>query len=50
MHCIQFLQDIAHEQKFDVTYVDIEEKSLSGKFEIAILSVWCLPADNPGTN
>lgn len=27
---VQFLQDIATEQSFEVTYVDIEEKTLSG--------------------
>lgn len=28
---VQFLQEIASEQQFEVTYVDIEEKSISGK-------------------
>lgn len=28
---VQFLQEIASEQSFEVTYVDIEEKSMSGR-------------------
>jgi len=31
---VQFLQEIASEQQFEVTYVDIEEKSMTG------ISVW----------
>ena len=27
---VQFLQEIASEQQFEVTYVDIEEKSMTG--------------------
>lgn len=29
---VQFLQEIASEQAFEVTYVDIEEKSLTGEY------------------
>lgn len=32
VNLVQFLQEIASEQQFEVTYVDIEEKSISGKF------------------
>lgn len=32
----QFLQDIAAEQKFEVTYVDIEEKSYSGQYQCLV--------------
>lgn len=28
---VKFLQEIAFEQQFEVTFVDIEEKSVSGK-------------------
>ena len=28
---VQFLQEIASEQQFEVTYVDIEEKSITGE-------------------
>lgn len=38
VNLVQFLQEIASEQQFEVTYVDIEEKSISGKF-ILILCV-----------
>lgn len=31
-----FLQEIAIEQKFEVTYVDIEEKSISGKYQCLV--------------
>nr|XP_033334816.1 RISC-loading complex subunit tarbp2 isoform X2 [Megalopta genalis] len=31
VNLVQFLQEIASEQQFEVTYVDIEEKSISGK-------------------
>lgn len=34
VNLVQFLQEIASEQQFEVTYVDIEEKSISGKFII----------------
>lgn len=30
---VQMLQEIAVEQQFEVTYIDIEEKSLTGKFQ-----------------
>uniref|UniRef100_A0A0A9Z792 Putative RISC-loading complex subunit BRAFLDRAFT_242885 n=1 Tax=Lygus hesperus TaxID=30085 RepID=A0A0A9Z792_LYGHE len=33
---VQFLQEIASEQNFDVTYVDIEEKSISGMFQCLV--------------
>lgn len=33
---VQFLQEIASEQQFEVTYVDIEEKSLSGKCQCLV--------------
>ncbi|XP_063907607.1 RISC-loading complex subunit tarbp2 isoform X2 [Zophobas morio] len=33
---IQFLQEIATEQQFEVTYVDIEEKALSGKSQCLV--------------
>lgn len=33
---VQFLQDIATEQNFEVTYVDIEEKSLSGRHQCLV--------------
>jgi len=33
VNLVQFLQEIASEQQFEVTYVDIEEKSISGKFD-----------------
>ncbi|KAF6209125.1 hypothetical protein GE061_014868 [Apolygus lucorum] len=33
---VQFLQEIATEQNFDVTYVDIEEKSISGMFQCLV--------------
>ncbi|XP_011309119.1 probable RISC-loading complex subunit BRAFLDRAFT_242885 [Fopius arisanus] len=32
----QFLQEIASEQQFEVTYVDIEEKSISGKCQCLV--------------
>lgn len=38
VNLVQFLQEIASEQQFEVTYVDIEEKSISGKF-ISVLYV-----------
>ena len=31
VNLVQFLQEIASEQQFEVTYVDVEEKSISGK-------------------
>lgn len=31
INLVQFLQEIASEQVFEVTYVDIEEKSISGR-------------------
>lgn len=33
---VQFLQEIASEQQFEVTYVDIEEKSISGKHQCLV--------------
>nr|AFX89033.1 loquacious [Mayetiola destructor] len=33
---VQFLQEIATEQQFEVTYVDIEEKSYSGQFQCLV--------------
>lgn len=38
INLVQFLQEIASEQVFEVTYVDIEEKSISGK----LISNWKL--------
>lgn len=37
VNLIQFLQEIATEQQFEVTYVDIEEKSSSGKLQTIII-------------
>ncbi|XP_011638594.1 RISC-loading complex subunit tarbp2-like isoform X3 [Pogonomyrmex barbatus] len=36
VNLVQFLQEIASEQQFEVTYVDIEEKSISGKFQCLV--------------
>jgi len=36
LNCIQFLQDIATEHIFDVTYVDIEERSNTEKFQCLV--------------
>ncbi|XP_073970152.1 protein Loquacious-like isoform X2 [Rhodnius prolixus] len=33
---VQMLQEIACEQQFEVTYIDIEEKSLTGKFQCLV--------------
>ncbi|XP_039296688.1 RISC-loading complex subunit tarbp2 isoform X4 [Nilaparvata lugens] len=33
---VQFLQEIASEQQFEVTYVDIEEKSITGKCQCLV--------------
>ncbi|KAJ9593610.1 hypothetical protein L9F63_014849, partial [Diploptera punctata] len=33
---VQFLQEIASEQNFEVTYVDIEEKSITGKHQCLV--------------
>lgn len=33
---MQFLYDIAAEQQFEVTYVEIEEKSLSGRCQCLV--------------
>jgi uncharacterized protein YihD (DUF1040 family) len=30
---VQFLQEIASEQEFEVTYVDVEEKSITGIYQ-----------------
>ncbi|XP_012262952.1 RISC-loading complex subunit tarbp2-like isoform X6 [Athalia rosae] len=36
INLVQFLQEIASEQVFEVTYVDIEEKSISGKCQCLV--------------
>lgn len=36
MNFVQFLQEIASEQQFEVTFVDIEEKTYSGKFQCLV--------------
>ncbi|XP_012169165.1 interferon-inducible double-stranded RNA-dependent protein kinase activator A homolog isoform X3 [Bombus affinis] len=36
VNLVQFLQEIASEQQFEVTYVDIEEKSISGKYQCLV--------------
>ncbi|XP_017886263.1 RISC-loading complex subunit tarbp2-like isoform X2 [Ceratina calcarata] len=36
VNLVQFLQEIASEQQFEVTYVDIEEKSISGKCQCLV--------------
>ncbi|XP_034944137.1 RISC-loading complex subunit tarbp2-like isoform X2 [Chelonus insularis] len=36
VNLVQFLQEIASEQLFEVTYVDIEEKSISGKCQCLV--------------
>ncbi|XP_057336784.1 interferon-inducible double-stranded RNA-dependent protein kinase activator A homolog isoform X3 [Microplitis mediator] len=36
INLVQFLQEIASEQLFEVTYVDIEEKSISGKCQCLV--------------
>ncbi|XP_043463760.1 interferon-inducible double-stranded RNA-dependent protein kinase activator A homolog isoform X4 [Leptopilina heterotoma] len=36
VNLVQFLQEIASEQQFEVTYVDIEEKSISGKSQCLV--------------
>ncbi|XP_015513461.2 protein Loquacious-like isoform X3 [Neodiprion pinetum] len=36
INLVQFLQEIASEQIFEVTYVDIEEKSISGKCQCLV--------------
>lgn len=36
MNYVQFLQEIAHEHQFEVTYVDIEEKSYSGRCQCLV--------------
>lgn len=33
---VQFLQEIASEQSFEVTYVDIEEKSMTGRCQCLV--------------
>lgn len=33
---MQFLQEIASEQQFEVTYVDIEEKTYSGQYQCLV--------------
>lgn len=33
---VQFLQEIATEQQFEVTFVDIEEKTYSGQFQCLV--------------
>ncbi|XP_015435571.1 PREDICTED: RISC-loading complex subunit tarbp2-like isoform X2 [Dufourea novaeangliae] len=36
INLVQFLQEISSEQQFEVTYVDIEEKSISGKCQCLV--------------
>lgn len=36
LNFVQFLQEIASEQQFEVTFVDIEEKTYSGKFQCLV--------------
>ncbi|CAK9814495.1 Interferon-inducible double-stranded RNA-dependent protein kinase activator A [Anthophora plagiata] len=36
VNLVQFLQEISSEQQFEVTYVDIEEKSISGKCQCLV--------------
>lgn len=36
MNFVQFLQEIAAEQQFEVTFVDIEEKTYSGQFQCLV--------------
>ncbi|XP_043264441.1 protein Loquacious-like isoform X5 [Colletes latitarsis] len=36
INLVQFLQEIASEQQFEITYVDIEEKSISGKYQCLV--------------
>ncbi|KOX67534.1 Interferon-inducible double stranded RNA-dependent protein kinase activator A [Melipona quadrifasciata] len=36
VNLVQFLQEIASEQQFEVTYVDIEERSISGKCQCLV--------------
>ncbi|XP_014211571.1 interferon-inducible double-stranded RNA-dependent protein kinase activator A homolog [Copidosoma floridanum] len=36
VNLVQFLQEIASEQQFEVTYVDIEEKSINGKCQCLV--------------
>ncbi|XP_065155991.1 RISC-loading complex subunit tarbp2 isoform X1 [Atheta coriaria] len=33
---VQFLQELAQEQMFEITYVDIEEKSVTGKYQCLV--------------
>lgn len=33
---VQYLQEIASEQQFEVTYVDIDEKTYSGQFQCLV--------------
>ncbi|XP_046389570.1 interferon-inducible double-stranded RNA-dependent protein kinase activator A homolog [Ischnura elegans] len=40
--CISFLSEISDEQQFQVTYVDIEERSVSGKYQ-CLLQLSTLP-------
>jgi RISC-loading complex subunit TARBP2 len=40
---VQFLQEIASEQEFEVTYVDIEEKSITGIYQkLSFLNASCM--------
>jgi len=39
VNCVKFLQDIAHEQQFEVTFVDIEERAASGTYS-NIFVIW----------
>lgn len=36
MNYVQFLHEIATEQQFEVTYVDIEERTHSGRFQCLV--------------
>lgn len=36
LNFVQFLYDIASEQQFEVTYVEVEEKSLSGRCQCLV--------------
>lgn len=36
LNFVEFLQEIATEQQFEVTYVDIEEKTYSGQFQCLV--------------
>lgn len=42
VNLVQFLQEIASEQQFEVTYVDIEEKSISGELINQVYFILCI--------